>query len=405
MGRTHFKFENRVKKINLYRVEILIAVAGVLLTGFLAYRESTGEENYERRSDGGKNRITVTATSENVETTVSMDILPVKPGEEECREKYDEFLATLKKTILCENASFEEVRTKLSFPDEIDGYPFGMEYRVYPKEYISRDGAIIGQPEESVEFSVEINISCDYFDQTEEIYGILWNSETEEERFERQINAYLQKQNEENRTQKEIVLENTVNGREVSWETKKKSSIPKVITVCVLLEVFIFAKKRVTKHEEEKERKEKIVEDYPEFAMKYALLFNAGLPHMKVLEKIVSDSKKSGKKGPLYEETEKALHESERGVSSLEALRIMAEKCDVREVKYFTGLICQNIRKGGKDIEKDIKSLAKDSMNIKRDNFKKKAETAGTKLTIPMVILLVIVFVIIMVPAFSQMSF
>lgn len=93
------------------------------------------------------------------------------------------------------------------------------------------------------------------------------------------------------------------------------------------------------------------------------------------------------------------------GLSQSEALSLFAEGCNVREVKYFVSLINRNIRKGGKDIAALLRKTADESVKIKREELRKKAEMAGTGLLLPMMILLALVFVLIMIPAFAYFSF
>lgn len=110
------------------------------------------------------------------------------------------------------------------------------------------------------------------------------------------------------------------------------------------------------------------------------------------------------KDSPLYEEIYKANEHVRSGYSLAEALNGMAKECKVREISFFAGMINRNIKKGGK-ISDDIRKAAGESTSERREKIKKKAETAGTKLLLPMVLLLLIVFVLIMIPAFESFSF
>lgn len=401
MGRKNIKFRRMTSE---QKIATVISIAGLILAVLIKFAE-TGETNLLERKSDEKSEAVITAVSDRFETTVSIDILPKVKSEEECREIYDEFMDILKEKVLADNDSFSEIESNLQFSETLDGYPFYVSYRIRPGEYISRDGKIMKQPDEKVPIELIMTVSCDYFEKEEIFQGYLVNTESEQERFERKILNYLNEQNETDRISDELHLDNTVDNQVISWKVKKRSAVPKVIALCFLAEIFLWAKTVIEKRERIKKRKERIREDYPEFAMKYSLLYNAGLPPVKTLEKIAEDARSKGKNGPLYEEINKAIHESESGLSFWEALGRMADSCDTEEVKSFSGLICQNMRKGGKDIAKDLKKAANESVNMKRDELRKKSETAGTRLTVPMVILLAIVFILIMYPAFSQFSF
>lgn len=401
MGRKDFKLQKLTKT---GKVAILIPAVGLLLTVVLSIYEKRDITVLER-SESGKNEVRITAMGKYGETTLDIDILPQIESEEECQVLYEPFVTELKKTVLAENESFEEIESDLLFPETLEGYPFVVDYRVEPREYLSKNGAIIKQPEVSQPIDILMTVSCDYFENEERLSGCLLNTESNEEKFRREISEYLKEKNENDRSSKALCLEDYVAGEEVSWKIQKKSLIPKVPALCLLTECVLFTENKLKKREKIKKRKKEIREEYPEFAVKYSLLYNAGLPPIRALERIAADAKRRKKEGPLYEELNKALRENESGMSSVEALTKMAVSCDTDEIKYFCGLICQNMRKGGKDVAKDIKRAAGESEKIRRDEFRRKSETAGTKLTIPMIILLGMVFVLIMYPAFTQFSF
>ena len=167
---------------------------------------------------------------------------------------------------------------------------------------------------------------------------------------------------------------------------------------------WIVLKDKFKESEEGKKRREQILEEYPEFALKYALLNEAGLTHSLIMERLASEHLRD-KNNPLYEELYKAVQKMKGGLSQSEALSLFAEGCNVREVKYFVSLINRNIRKGGKDIAALLRKTADESVKIKREELRKKAEMAGTGLLLPMMLLLALVFVLIMIPAFAYFSF
>ncbi len=100
-----------------------------------------------------------------------------------------------------------------------------------------------------------------------------------------------------------------------------------------------------------------------------------------------------------------AVNSIKGGQSIYDALDMLSNECRVREISRFIGIIKRNIRKGGSDLAIQLKNVAKESEEISRERIRKKAETASTRLLMPMMILLLIVFVVIMIPAFCNFSF
>ena len=63
-------------------------------------------------------------------------------------------------------------------------------------------------------------------------------------------------------------------------------------------------------------------------------------------------------------------------------------------------MLSQNLRKGAKGLTELLETEAEASLNERKAHARKIGERAGTKLLLPMVLMLGIVLVILMVPAF-----
>ena len=79
-------------------------------------------------------------------------------------------------------------------------------------------------------------------------------------------------------------------------------------------------------------------------------------------------------------------------------------KCGIKEYMKFSSLIVQNIKKGTKELALLLTLEAKDAFEELKNMSKKYGEEAGTKLLLPMIIMLIVVMAIIMVPALMSFS-
>ena len=68
----------------------------------------------------------------------------------------------------------------------------------------------------------------------------------------------------------------------------------------------------------------------------------------------------------------------------------------------FAALIIQNSKKGNKGFSQLLISEAREAFEDRMEIARKRGEEAGTKLLIPMMLLLILVFLIIMIPAFMS---
>lgn len=105
----------------------------------------------------------------------------------------------------------------------------------------------------------------------------------------------------------------------------------------------------------------------------------------------------------MYKEMQLTSEEMNNGVSELDALHNFAQRCSVKEIRKFTSILSQNIQKGGSELTMSLRYMNEESWEEKKQRAKRKGETAGTKLMIPLMIMFVGILFMIIVPIFSNM--
>ncbi|MBO4785157.1 MAG: type II secretion system F family protein [Lachnospiraceae bacterium] len=406
MGRKNSGHKS-INKKNLKTAGIVILLGSILLI-LLLYknRGETSDSNVLIREENGKKQsIKLVAESEYGKEDIEIELLSRTYSEEEIENIKEKFLDELKLSVLSGNSSFEEIYDDLSFPDAIEGYPFAIGYRVRPRGIVDSSGAIINDIDEATPIELEITYSLEDFEEKETIEGIILpQTKSDEEEFTKKLKKYLDSENKNNRTSKTVILPTQINGVNIKWSKKKSSKVPAIIVLTVVCAGFVLFKDRILSGENEKKRREKIILEYPDFAVKYALLNEAGLTHRQIVDRLASEFDKK-KDSPIYEEIYKVSLDVKGGLPLTDALESMSKNCGVREITFFVGLINRNIKKGGREISAELRKAADESSSEKREKIRRKAETAGTKLLLPMVFLLIIVFALIMIPAFDSFSF
>ena len=396
------------KSIKTFKTAGIIILLGSFLSILLLYKsrgETSDADVLIREENGKKQSIKLVAESEYGEEDIEIELLSRTYSEEEIVNMKENFLDELKLTVLSGNSSFEEIYDDLAFPEALEGYPFTLGYRVRPRGIVDSSGAIINDIDEETPIELEITYSLEDFEEKETIEGfILPQTKSEEEEFTKKLKKYLDNENENNRSSKTLILPTQINGVNIKWSKKKSTKVPAIIVLTVVCAGFVFFKDRILSGENEKKRREKIIIEYPDFAVKYALLNEAGLTHRQIVDRLASEFEKK-KDSPIYEEIYKVSLDVKGGVPLTDALDSMSKNCGVREITFFVGLINRNIKKGGREISAELRKAADESSSEKREKIRRKAETAGTRLLIPMVFLLIIVFALIMIPAFDSFSF
>ena len=97
-----------------------------------------------------------------------------------------------------------------------------------------------------------------------------------------------------------------------------------------------------------------------------------------------------------------AVKAMENGASETEAIENFGKRIRLLPYVRFTSLLIQNRRKGSEDLLFMLEHEAVAAMEQKRERMRIQGEEAGTKLLLPMVIMLGVVFAVIMIPAFMS---
>lgn len=71
----------------------------------------------------------------------------------------------------------------------------------------------------------------------------------------------------------------------------------------------------------------------------------------------------------------------------------------------FSSLLAQNMKKGNAGLEKILEMEVQESLEERKAQAKKLGEEAGTRLLVPMFLMLVVVLIIVMAPALIAFQF
>jgi tight adherence protein C len=155
----------------------------------------------------------------------------------------------------------------------------------------------------------------------------------------------------------------------------------------------------------EKEARESILRELPEFVNKMILLLNAGLILSNAFNKIVIDYQRTGGGDNNYFYSQLAqisvkCHETNGSVQH--EIRNFAIRTGVVEFMRLSNIINDSVTKGS-DLVIQLKMEGDSLWAAKRKQLEEKGKIAETKLTIPLVILLLVLLMITIAPAMMEM--
>ena len=165
--------------------------------------------------------------------------------------------------------------------------------------------------------------------------------------------------------------------------------------------VFLKAGRKRDEQLERLKRLEELERDYAQIVSKFSMLFTAGLSIRNAWERIVlMERRRQGEKKVIGMEMSWALREMQKGVPELEVYERFGSKIGLVHYKKLMAIFVSHKRRGGAE----LLELMNEEMLLAWEEKKRKArqqgEKIGTKLLIPMMGMLSVVFIMILVPAF-----
>lgn len=412
--KTLYPMQNIAQKQKEYTIEKLslgikiLLVGGIL--GILLLLKEMGTNNVDNnrllRSAYGEGSQSIILSAQNgvEEAKLTLELEERQYREKELQELYDEaFLKELMTTVLGENKSFEEVCFDLNLVNSLEGYPFHIEWQT-DEEYLEPNGTLIhNELSQTPVIEVNAQISCQEFER-EETFRCCIRSRASPLSMQEQLQRQLQELEEENREQEFVMLPTEYGGKEIVWtkQTQKNGLLFLLATPFVCIVLLLSKDKDLHKRVEEREEQMKM--DYPEVVSKLALLLGAGMTIPNAWQRIVEDYGKKkipeAQKRYVYEEMLFTVNEWKNGVFQKDALEGFGRRCRIPCYNKLATLLIQNLRSGSINLALLLQEEAVEAFEERKHLARRQGEKAGTKLLVPMMLLLGIVMIIVVVPTF-----
>jgi hypothetical protein len=224
---------------------------------------------------------------------------------------------------------------------------------------------------------------------------------TASEKVKEGLLALIEEKETETFTEEYVQLPNEWEGRQIEFRRKIDHRSFMFLGLGILFVFLLILLEKQQMQETEKERVEQMMRDYPEIVGKLNLLLGAGMTVKNAWKKIVEDYERKDKGiRYAYEEMGKAYREMQSGVLEKECYEHFGKNCGLRSYRKMGVLLSQNLRKGTKGLTDLLAIEAVAAYEERKTRAKRRGEEAGTKLLLPMFLMLGVVLVIVIVPAF-----
>ena len=195
-------------------------------------------------------------------------------------------------------------------------------------------------------------------------------------------------------------------GKPINWQQETEDYSVAVWILAIATAILAYAMSDQDLHRQQEQRKKRMQRDYPDIVHKLVLYIGAGMTTRSAFQKIAGDfeqKKKEEDLRPAYKEMLYACRELHSGVSEASVYEHFGKRTGLQEYIRLSTLLTQNLKKGNSTLLERLREEADRAGEEQLQSCKRLGEEAGTKLLVPMVLMLLVVMVMIMIPAFSSM--
>lgn len=389
----------------------------VLIHGQYLNRPGYGEGSKEVTLDvkldpkDGK-KINTGEDKENYLKEVKITLEEKRYTKKQLKKAFEDAEKYLDGVILGNNKSPNEIYEDLHFCRSIPGTGITVEWQPQEFSLIQSDGTVNNEDLSKNGRITMVTALLTYQNHHKEYkksLRIMPRKASGEEVLQKELNKKVVASSKKTITKDKLKLPGQLRGYRLSWKDKDQKLGVKLMIFGILTAVLVWIISEKDLEDKMKRRRIQMLMDYPDIINKFTLFINAGMTVKQAWGKISSDYEEKLKTGRIkrryaYDEMLVTIHELQLGVTERDAYERFGRRSGLLPFMKFSTLIAQNLKKGNAGLCDLLNRESLDAFEERKEAAKRMGEEAGTKLLIPMMIMLIIVFVIILVPAIKSFN-
>lgn len=409
-------FRFRGKQFSIKISEVLCILAGVIL--FFAV-EASGRtdplrDGYIRRNEYGKGEEEIVLIAEgagygNQGIEIVFPVEERRYTDEQTKKELAELKERLWDVISGDNGSVNQVRTKLNLISKDSKTGFYIRWSSTPAGIIDYDGEICAeslQTDQGQQVILTAEVS-DGYGTSEQIsipVQVFLPLLSVEEKQRKELTEEIRRREKQNRTEEGFYLPKEYKGNALSYHSRNETDSIWLLLIGPLLVILLRARSADQKKQLKKNREKKLLLDYSEVVSKLQIFLGAGMTVRTAWERIVLDYQKLQENGeeerPAYEEMLQTYYQIRSGTAEGKAYAEFGRRCMLQPYLKLAGLLEQNRKTGTKNFRYLLQAEMTDAFEQRKNLARRQGEEAATKLLIPLFLMLGVVMVIVVVPAF-----
>lgn len=415
------KYLKEIKKNPIYiKLGFIILVS--MAAAFLLYvADSTqnierNEEGYAilERGEGGENRTReMKVRVGGTEGMIDVSVEGREYTSDEIKKEFERIGENMEQYILGDNESLDEVRYDLNLVTEIPDSEIHISWETDRYDIMDAQGKKKEEmlTEEGTDIRLTATLSYGAEKEIREFYARLYAEEkSQTEEVMDRIGEEVAMSDERTRTEKYLVLPKEVDGQEVYWSYGNDTRASAMLVLGAGAAAILAVSESQKKKEAKKRAAFQMRIDYPKILSRFHLYISAGMTLRRAWFRIAQDYECKKGRGqrknerPAYEEMLSAMYRMQSGAAEGECYEFFGMKCGVSSYRKFGMMLAQNVRKGTKGLARLLEREVEDAFEERKNMARKMGEEAGTKLMIPLFLMLIIVFAMVIVPAFFSIA-
>ncbi len=405
--------EYYIKKTSNLLLTFVVMV--VLLVLVLISRSTNGmitDDNRLKRNDIGRGKtvIDLTASTEEYDYGVlAVEIEERKLSVEDRDRLMDELYEYLLEAVLSDNDSLDHVDKDLFMPGAIEGYPFSLRWESGDYLLIDSQGKVNNTELSGEGIPVDLKVIMTYgdFERSYDLKAVVYPPDYSPEELKHiKLMEEMDDEDIQTRYDEYFKLPDYIDGKKIVWKEKREPIVPLLIamTICMMAGIWLGMDRDVKKKCEERDRQ--LIIDYAEFVSKLQVLITSGSTIRGALEQMLADYKRfkteGGKRRYVYEELLICMRKLGDGMNEASCYEYFGRRCRVVCYRKLSSLLIQNLKKGSDGLIESLNNEVSIAFEERKAMARRMGEETQTKLIFPMMLMLSVVMIIIMIPAYMS---
>lgn len=395
-------------KKKLGKIPLIFILCGLILSiaAEISFKDYKGD-TYLKRNTYGDGEVTHELWVDGVGEEVHLMEITLEERQyaaDQLELVFEEAERYLRNNILAENDSFYNIRHNLNLLPKIPDLGVTVNWLSENVDIINALGVVNNDKVSEEGIGLLITSQLQYREAIREIvfeFIVYPKDKSKEMEVVEGLLEEIYQIEKRERESESILLPANYMGNQITYQREKDSGSKLFFIIGMLMAGLWYLKEINDSKEKIARRQRQLQLDYSEVLFKLIVYIGAGISIRKTWELIVTeyDQRTTKATREVYEEMKKTLIEINSGVAEGKAYENFGRSCGLQCYMKLVGILEQNRKTGSINIRKLLSEEIQTAFELRKHLARKLGEEAGTKLLIPLFLLLGLVMAMILIPS------